>query len=64
LGLYHSIENDSVMTTFREHWFSTTNKNNILSESDKSFIQQLYSKPTTPEPKTVEVRAVYNLKKL
>ena len=61
LGLYHCNEKDSVMAPFQKHGFSTENKHEILSESYKALIQQMYGKPT--EGLTVEVKAVFNSKK-
>jgi len=45
------------MTPFYKREFSTENKHEILGESDKTLIQQMYGKA-----KTVEVRAVFNSK--
>jgi len=61
LGLYHSNEKYSVLTSFHKHGFSTENMHEIPVESDQALIQQTYGKPT--EGKSVEVRAVFNSKK-
>jgi len=58
LGLYHSDDSDSVMAPIYKHGFTTGNRDEILSESDKSLIQTMYGKP-----KTVEIRAVFISKK-
>ena len=52
LGIHHSYEKDSVMAPFSKHGCSTENKHEILSESDKALIQQIYEKP-----KTIDMRA-------
>jgi len=57
-GLYHSDDPDSVMGRIYKHGFSTENRDKILSESGKSLIQTMYGKP-----KSVETRAVFDLKK-
>jgi len=58
LGIFHSTEKDSVMAPFYKHRFSTKNIHEMLGESDKKLIQQMYGKP-----QTVEMRAVLNTKK-
>jgi len=45
LGLYYSDESDLVMAPFDKDGFSTENKHEIISESDKVLIQTLYGKP-------------------
>jgi len=43
IGLFHNTEDeDSVMQTIYKPGFSDENKNNILSESDKQTVQEMY----------------------
>lgn len=45
LGLKHSAEKDSVMTPICKHGFSVDNKHEILGESNKVLIREMYSEP-------------------
>ena len=56
IGLFHNTENkDSVMQPIYKPGFSSENKNNILSESDKQTVQEMYG-----AAKHVIVTAIFN----
>ena len=45
LEIFHSNEEDSIMVSYYKHGFSTDDKNETLSDSDKALIRQEYGKP-------------------
>jgi len=59
IGLFHNTEDkDSIMQPIYKPGFSAENKNNILSESDKQTVQEMYG-----AAKHVIVTAIFNSNK-